>query len=108
MKKGLKIKAILAIAVVVVGATSAQAWNPGTHVLIIEQVFPLCLDKFDLYYGSIAPDLALYVPENLEANWPLENSFYDTHYEFIDLRKDAWGFLQQTFANGWLKPILFT
>jgi hypothetical protein len=102
MKKGLKIKVLLTVVMAIVGATSAQAWNPGTHIFTAERVFPFCLDKIDLYYGSIAPDLALYVPQNLQTNWPLGDAFYDTHYEFIDLRKDAWGFLQQAFAKGWL------
>ena len=102
MKKGLKIRVFLTVVMAMVGATSAQAWNPGTHIFTAEHVFPFCLDKIDLYYGSIAPDLSLYVPENLQTKWAPEEAFYDTHYEFIDLRKDAWGFLQQAFSKGWL------
>ena len=102
MKKGLKIKVFLTVVMAIVGATSAQAWNPGAHIFTAERVFPFCLDKIDLYYGSIAPDLSLYIPENLQTHWSPEDAFYDTHYEFIDLRNDAWGLIQLAFSKGWL------
>jgi len=80
------------------GATFVQDFNSATHIYIAERVFPNWFNKIDLFYGSIAPDLALYVanPEK----WP--TAFGDTHYNYIDLRRYAWSSAQRAFAVGWL------
>ena len=51
-----------------------------------------------VYYGSIAPDISIYVLKR--KNWP--NGFEDTHHNFIDLRTYAFGASQKAFARGWL------
>jgi hypothetical protein len=81
------------------GATSTWSFNPGAHISIAEGVFSDCDERIDLYYGSIAPDLALQVPE--KAPWE-DDPFTDTHYTFKDLRQYAWGSKQRAFAKGWL------
>ncbi|MCX7794315.1 MAG: zinc dependent phospholipase C family protein [Thermodesulfovibrionales bacterium] len=75
--------------------SSSSAFNPGTHIYIAEKVFQI--QDNDLYYGSIAPDIAIYAdPEK----WPF--SFEDTHYFYIDLRPYAVNYTQRIFALGWL------
>lgn len=76
----------------------ADAFSSATHIYIADQALPNTSASNKLYYGSIAPDLALYVlsPEK----WP--TSFEDTHYDYIDLRTYARGTKQKTFALGWL------
>ncbi|MEM3004492.1 MAG: hypothetical protein QXK96_04265, partial [Candidatus Bathyarchaeia archaeon] len=85
----------LAILALFMIATNAGAFNSGAHLYIAEKVFNS--QNIDLYYGSVAPDIALYADQK---QWPL--SFENTHYNFIDLRSYAWGMTQKAFANGWL------
>ena len=77
--------------------TSGEAFNPASHIFIAELVFPESSPKIDLYYGSIAPDLALYAPEG---EWL--TAFQDTHKNFIDLSPAALSPAQKAFAQGWL------
>lgn len=91
--------AMLSVTMLLIFSTSVvHAFNPGAHLYIADQVFDKQLYKIDLYYGSVAPDLALYVanPEK----WP--RAFKDTHYLDYDLLDDAIGFAQTSFARGWL------
>ena len=97
MKKLLKVGVLLLGMAVAMAATSVQAFNSGTHLYIAERVYSTCWDKTDLDYGSIAPDLAIYVahPEK----WP--TAFDDTHHTFIDFSPYAWDLTQKWFAKGW-------
>ena len=76
---------------------TARSFNSATHIYIAEQVLPSCPDKIDLYYGSIAPDLDMFVTP--PDNWP--TAFEDTHKNFIHLRSDARTLSQKAFAKGW-------
>jgi hypothetical protein len=79
----------------ILGLSITHAFNSATHLYIAQEVFQV--QDIDLYYGSIAPDLALYAdPEK----WP--TSFEDTHYNYIDLSSYASGFTKKAFASGWL------
>jgi len=98
MKKLLKHGVLLLATALVLEASFVQAFNSGTHIYIAERVFPSCSDKINLDYGSIAPDLALYVAS--PGKWP--TAFADTHYAYIDLRRYAWTSDQRAFAKGWL------
>jgi hypothetical protein len=71
---------------------SGLAFNPAAHIYIADRVFPNIKDKAELYYGSIAPDLAIYVLD--PSRWP--TAFNDTHYEFMTLTP------RTAFALGWL------
>jgi hypothetical protein len=77
--------------------SSPQAFNSAAHIYIADQVFPYALDKTNLFYGTIAPDIAMYVdpPEN----W--QTSFVDTHYDYIRLPYSWWKPGQKAFAKGW-------
>jgi hypothetical protein len=98
MKNLLKLGAILVFGILVLGPFTTHAFNSGTHLYIAEQVLQKCTQKIDLYYGSIAPDLSLYVAK--PTSW--RTSFEDTHYKYIDLRSYALGKNQKAFALGWL------
>lgn len=80
----------------VIAPATAYGFGAGAHLLIAERVYGS--RDVDLLYGSLAPDIALYVarPER----WP--TAFEDTHYDFADLRPEAWGPTQKAFAMGWL------
>lgn len=78
--------------------SSSHAFNPGAHIYIADKVFPDSKNKIDLYYGSIAPDLSMYVSR--VEKWP--GAFTDTHHAYIDLRRYAWSSTQLAFAKGWL------
>jgi hypothetical protein len=78
-------------------STPVHAFNPATHIFIAERVFPESSHKIELYYGSIAPDLALYAPER---KWL--TAFHDTHKDFIDFSPAALSPAQEAFAQGWL------
>ena len=98
MKKIIR-SGMLSIVMLLIFSTSiVHAFNAGAHLYIADRVFKKQIYKIDLFYGSIAPDLSLYV-KNTES-WP--NAFDDTHYDSIDLRDDASGFTQTNFARGWL------
>jgi len=99
MKGMLRLRIFLSAILILLSPVLAQSFNPGTHIYIAEQVFPKCIDKIDLYYGSIAPDLVLYANVGPQE---LESLFYYTHYRYIDLRSSAWSPAQMAFAKGWL------
>jgi len=87
------------IAITLILAPSfVQAFNPAAHIYIADQVFEYCGRKIELYYGSIAPDLAMYVA--MPEKWL--TAFDDTHHNYIDLRSYAFGSTQKAFAKGWL------
>ncbi len=93
MAKIPKLIILLVIFIVVSVFSIAHAFNPATHLYIAQGVFRV-QDK-DLNYGSIAPDMALYTHQE---KWP--TSFEDTHYNYIDLMKYAFGSTQKAFARG--------
>jgi hypothetical protein len=97
MRKLCRVIILLTLVTLILGPSISHAFNSATHIYIAEQVFPKCSLKTDLYYGSIAPDLALQASRE---KWP--TSFYDTHYKFIDLRPSQWSPVQKAFAMGWL------
>lgn len=99
MKNTLGLRILLSVILILLSPVFAQSFNPGTHIYIAGEVFPNCIDKIDLYYGSIAPDLVLYADV---APSVLEDLFPATHYEYIDLRSSAWSPVQRAFAKGWL------
>jgi len=96
MKKPLKFEVLLLVIAVILSPSLGQAFNSATHIYIAEQVFPFALNKIDLYYGSIAPDLSMYV--NQPQNWP--DAFMETHYS-ITLPYAWWNSTQRAFAKGW-------
>ncbi|MBW2469438.1 MAG: hypothetical protein JRE62_09060 [Deltaproteobacteria bacterium] len=100
MKRVIKSGSFLMIIALCMVPASGQAFNPLAHIYIAEHACPHCGPKVDYYYGSIAPDIALYVAD--PAAWP--TSFEDTHEDedYIDLRVFAWGSTQMAFARGWL------
>jgi len=100
MNKRLQRIATLVLAVTVLFApTLVRAFNPAAHIYIADRVFEGCGDKIDLFYGSIAPDLALYVAN--QDDWL--TAFADTHWKFIDdIQNYAIGATQKAFAKGWL------
>jgi hypothetical protein len=98
MKKLLKLGTFLAVLTLTLAPTLAPAFNPATHIYIAGQVFENCSPKIDLNYGSIAPDLAMYVAD--PASWL--DTFTDTHEQFINLSNYAFGPTQKAFAKGWL------
>jgi hypothetical protein len=95
MGKLFKLLSFLVGITIILGLSIAHAFNSATHLYIAQRVFQV--QDIDLYYGSIAPDLALYADPG---KWP--TSFEDTHYNYIDLRSYALGFTQKAFALGWL------
>lgn len=98
MKKRQSLMVYVLIIAIVLTPAFAQAFNPATHLYIAERVFPNTLQKFDLYYGAIAPDIAFYVSQPEKWN----TAFEDTHYDYINLRPFALSSTQRAFANGWL------
>jgi hypothetical protein len=99
MRKLFILGVLLLLSVTVLGPSQGQAFNSATHVYIAERVFPFAFDKINLYYGSIAPDIALYVPDG--AAWTLEEAFMDTHYNYIYLPYTWWKPAERAFAKGW-------
>jgi len=74
-----------------------HAFSQATHLYIADHVFQDSVDKNDLYYGSIGPDIDFFVKRS--EKWP--SAFEDTHYNFVDLRPFASTPAQAAFANGW-------
>jgi hypothetical protein len=97
MKRAIRYGLLVAALLAGVGLGSVFAFNPGAHMYIAEHVFPDVAEKVDLFYGSMAPDIALYVASG---KWGA--AFTDTHYTYIDLKPYAWGAQQKAFAKGWL------
>lgn len=96
MKKLSKLVVFLVFITMIFIQSLAHAFNPIAHLYIAEKVFQN--KNINLQYGSISPDLSLYV-DNPE-KWP--TAFTDTHYEYIDLRPYALSPTQRAFALGWL------
>lgn len=80
----------------ILSVSVSQAFNSATHIFIAERVFPFTLDKINLYYGSIAPDIPLYADLG---KWPY--GFCETHYRFIKLPYHWWNISEKAFAQGW-------
>jgi len=100
MKKALCFM-VLSVSLILV-VSPVLAFNSGTHIYIAEKVYkklwvPVTLD---LQYGSIAPDLAMFVTD--PAKWDPLKAFGQTHYDLIDLRPYAWTSSQRAFARGWI------
>ncbi|MEI9477654.1 MAG: hypothetical protein WCO26_13890 [Deltaproteobacteria bacterium] len=96
MKKLLKLEILSLVMVAILSPSLGQAFNSATHIYIAEKVFPLVVDKINLYYGSIAPDLSMYV--NQPQNCP--DAFMETHYT-TTLPYARWDLTQRAFAKGW-------
>jgi hypothetical protein len=96
MRKLFTLGLLLLLGVTALGPSQGQAFNSATHIYIAERVFPFAFDKINLYYGSIAPDLSMYV--NQPQNWP--DAFMETHYS-ITLPYAWWDLTQRAFAKGW-------
>lgn len=95
MKKYI-LPAIFFYAIIIFLPSMGIAFNSGAHIYVTEQVYGS--DDVDLLYGSIAPDLAMYVqyPEK----WP--TAFDDTHYNYIILKPHGWTEPWKRFAIGWM------
>jgi hypothetical protein len=87
---------VFLFAVVVCLPSMGLALNSGAHIYVTEQIFGS--SDVDILYGSIAPDIADYVP-NPEM-W--ENSFDDTHHKYIILWPQGWTVPWKRFAIGWM------
>ena len=98
MKRGIKLAILMMGMILTLAPTFVCAFNPGTHLYIAEQVFKDCSPKINLYYGSIAPDLSLYVAN--PGDWP--TAFDNTHHAYLDLGPYAFGSTQKAFSKGWL------
>lgn len=97
MKKALILGVLLFVTTMALAPPPGRAFNSATHIYIANWVHPFTFDKINLYYGSIAPDISLYVisPED----WP--DSFWETHYDVIVLPYERWKPTQKAFAKGW-------
>jgi hypothetical protein len=95
MKKVALSVCFLVIAVAIL-PVPARAFNPAAHIYIADHVLPTCVDKTNLFYGSIAPDLSQYADEQ---KWL--DSFVGTHYTYANLAGYASGVTQKAFAAGW-------
>jgi hypothetical protein len=95
MGKLIKVLTSIVCMILILDFSMAHAFCSATHIYIARNVFHVKSIDFD--YGSIAPDLAIYSDEN---KWP--TSFDDTHYNYIDMRSDATGLRQKSFAKGWI------
>lgn len=96
MKKPFKLIIFLIVAILFSGFSIAHAFNSATHMYIAEQIFQV--HNVDLGYGSISPDLSLYIrnPEK----WP--TAFEDTHYTYLNLMPYAKGYTKKVFSLGWI------
>lgn len=74
------------------------AFSFATHLYIADQAFLNSDHKYDLYYGSILPDIDFFVKQS----WKWPTAFGDTHHRYVDLRPHADGPAQMAFAEGWL------
>lgn len=88
----------LVVVVVVLAGARLQAWNPATHIYIAQKVYPAYAQAPQLWYGAMAPDLSMYVPD--PNAW--STAFWDTHWIAPDLRPWARTNAQRTFARGWI------
>jgi hypothetical protein len=88
---------LVIVATVFTAGTRVQAWSSATHVYIAQHVYPNVVNRTDLYYGAISPDVSIYVTK--PNKWP--SAFWDTHWLFIDLRPWAQSAAQRAFVRGW-------
>lgn len=72
------------------------AIGSGAHIYVTENVFGS--NDVDLLYGSIAPDLSIYVPES--GAWT--TGFEDTHYNYVELWPRGWEVDWKRFSMGWM------
>ena len=98
MKKRGYLKALCLILLVCLAPAPAMSFNSAAHVYIADRVYPASNYKLDLRYGSIAPDISLYVMN--PARWPF--AFSDTHVDFIELMPYTWTGRQRAFSRGWV------
>jgi hypothetical protein len=94
MRKLLSLEVFSIIMVLTLGPTLAQAFNSAAHIYIAEGMFPDCNRKTDLYYGSIAPDFALFLSDEEAKDF--------IHRGDIDLRRYARTSTRRAFAEGWM------
>lgn len=87
---------VFLVAVVICLPSTGLAINSGAHIYVTEQVFGS--DDVDLLYGSIAPDMSLYVSD--VGSWI--TGFMDTHYNYIILRPQGWTEPWKRFSMGWM------
>jgi hypothetical protein len=78
MRSSLRLGVILMLMLVTVvcAGVRIQAWNPATHIYVAQKVYPAYGSSPYLWYGSIAPDMAMYVYPDA-SKW--SSSFWDTH-----------------------------
>jgi len=100
MRSRLQLGVILALILVtlVCAGVRIQAWNPATHIYIAKNVYPAYAGSPAFWYGAIAPDMAMYVPDGY--NWA--SAFWDTHWTVTDLRIWATNRYERSFARGWI------
>ena len=98
MKRIFEIGIFSIVMVLTVGPTLAHAFNSAAHIYIVEEVFPDCGRETDLHYGSVAPDLALFVTD--PTRWSTAKE--DTHIDYRNLLPYARTSTQRAFAKGWL------
>jgi hypothetical protein len=96
MSKLLKVGSLLIVIFLALTPSTAQAFNPLTHIHIAGKACPNCCPKVDYYYCSIVPDIVLYAARDLET------LFSATHTKDIDLSSSAVGYAQEACAKGWL------
>jgi hypothetical protein len=101
MRSSLRLGVILALMLVTIvcAGSRIQAWNPATHIYIAQRVYPAYEDSPFLWYGAIAPDMAMYVYPDA-SKW--SSSFWDTHWVALDLRPWASNGWERIFARGWI------
>lgn len=97
MKKDFLIPCLMSLAIAVLGASEIQAFSSATHIYITDRVYPRYAWSLDLAYGSIAPDIDLYLAD--PNKW--ETAYEDTHQTYSDLTLFAVGLTQKLFAVGW-------
>lgn len=95
MKKHI-IKIIFLFVVTLCLPSTGLALNSGAHIYVTQEVFGS--NDTDLLYGSIAPDLSIYVPD--ATKW--ESGFEDTHYNYIILKPQGWAEPWKRFNIGWM------
>ncbi|MCU0578173.1 MAG: hypothetical protein MUF69_01375 [Desulfobacterota bacterium] len=97
MKRDPLIPCLVALAIAILGASEVQAFSSATHIYITDRVYPRYAWSLDLAYGSIAPDIDLYLAD--PTKW--ETAYEDTHQTYSDLTPYACVLTQKLFAVGW-------
>jgi hypothetical protein len=78
MKTKLLTLCLAVIAIVMLGFSEVQGFNPATHIYIAEHVYTQYAWWVDLAYGSIAHDIDQYVAA--PSTWP--TAYNDTHLTY--------------------------